>query len=74
MADDSKQDQTPDEQPQPTDVPQQTPAQQASQAFAESAAAAERLHLTTTVPGGKYVVDGQTVNANGEPVADDKKK
>ena len=24
--------------------------------------------MATTIPGGSYIVDGQTVNANGEPI------
>lgn len=55
---DPNQDNTPPEQPQNTSVdtnlsiPVVTPAQASDK----------------TVPGGRYVVDNQVVNANGEPI------
>lgn len=35
---------------------------------ADSTPDAEVKKIDETVPGGRYIVDGKTVNANGEPV------
>ncbi len=46
----------------------ESPAQEVSRALVEASAEAERQKLDETVPGGRFVVNGQTVSANGEPV------
>jgi hypothetical protein len=35
---------------------------------AEQRAEAEENQIDETVPGGRYIVDGQTVNSEGQPV------
>jgi protocatechuate 3,4-dioxygenase beta subunit len=72
MADETKDTDAKDEPKAKAAAPQvqQTPAQQASQAFAESQKAAADLHLTEGPKGGRYIVDGQAVDAEGRPVKD----
>lgn len=55
---------TPDKQHKP-DEPS---AAQRGQAAATAAAEADKRQADETVPGGRYIVSGQVVDANGEPV------
>lgn len=41
---------------------------EASRALAEAAEEAAERQLDTTEPGGKYEVNGELVDANGEPI------
>lgn len=43
-----------------------------SRAMADAHAEAVKLHMDETVPGGRYVVNGVEVDANGKPIADKK--
>ena len=46
--------------------------EQRAQAAMDAAAEAEENRADETVPGGRYMVGGQMVNANGEPVKAEK--
>jgi invasion protein IalB len=52
---------------------QQPTAQDRSQAIAESNTEAEQRQIDETVPGGRYMVNGQLVNADGEAIKDSDK-
>lgn len=45
-------------------------AQQRSEAIAASQAEAERKQLDETVPGGRYLVNGQLVDSEGNLIED----
>lgn len=47
---------------------QETEAQRTSRALAEAADEAEQRKADETVPGGRYIVGGEMVDAEGQPV------
>lgn len=47
---------------------QESEAQRTSKALAEAAEEAEQRKADETVPGGRYMVGDQLVNAEGKPV------
>lgn len=56
----------------PQVAPQDDQFQRVSRATAEAQQEADRQQLDETVPGGRYTVGGQTVDADGKPLGDQK--
>lgn len=53
--------------------PNESEGQRINRELAEAAAEAEKRNADETAPGGRFIVDGVMVDAEGKPVKDDKK-